>query len=156
MSLSVVVMAYEMRTQVMRTLQVLSRGYQEDIGALDYEVVVVDNGSVREPLDSASVASVGPEFRFIRPEHPAVSPACALNTAVAECRGDAVAVILDGACLVTPGVLSKGMQALCLGERIFATTFAWHLGTDVQTRSMAHGYGPEAEVRWAPQSEVVP
>ncbi len=144
-SLSVVVMAYEMRTQVMRTLEALARGHQQGIGSLDYEVVVVDNGPVHEPLDAASVTGVGPEFRLIRPEHPAVSPARVLNAAVAECRGAVVAIILDGACLVTPGVLSKGMQTLCLDERIFATTFAWHLGTDLQTKAMAHGYGLEAE-----------
>ena len=49
LSLSVVVVAYDMARELPRTLRSLSTPYQRDLESADYEVVVVDNGSP-EPL----------------------------------------------------------------------------------------------------------
>ena len=43
--LSVVVVFYNMRREAARTLQSLSRSYQEELDDIDYEVIVVENGS---------------------------------------------------------------------------------------------------------------
>ena len=57
MKLSVILISYDMAREIPRTLQSLSRGYQQ--GALDlaYEVLLVDNGSP-EPLNQATWADV--------------------------------------------------------------------------------------------------
>lgn len=47
--LSVVVNAYNMTREMKRTIHSLSPGYQCGVKASDYEVIVVDNGSV-QPL----------------------------------------------------------------------------------------------------------
>ena len=64
--LSVVVVFYNMRREAERTLHSLSRAYQEGIDDLDYEVIVVENGSA--PTRSSArtfVRSFGPEFRYL-------------------------------------------------------------------------------------------
>ena len=64
--LSVVVVFYDMAREAARTLHSLSRSYQEGLDDLEYEVIVVDNGSHPEQrLDAAFVESFGPEFRFL-------------------------------------------------------------------------------------------
>jgi len=45
MRLSVVIVAYNMERELPRTLQALAPSYQVDGERLDYEVIVVDNGS---------------------------------------------------------------------------------------------------------------
>lgn len=62
---SVIVVAYNIPREINRTLHSLSPAYQRDIAAEDYEVLVVDNGSV-PPLDREFVASFGANFRLIR------------------------------------------------------------------------------------------
>ena len=44
-ALSVVVVFYNMRREAIRTLQSLARSYQRDVEDLEYEVLVIDNGS---------------------------------------------------------------------------------------------------------------
>ena len=51
-TVSVVVVTYDMARELPRTLQSLAVPYQRDIGADDYEVIVVDNGSP-EPVDQS-------------------------------------------------------------------------------------------------------
>lgn len=75
MELSVVVVAYDMARELPRTLATLSRPYQR--GTVEYEVIVVDNGSP-EPVDDALLADV-PGGRLIRLDPAPPSPARAAN-----------------------------------------------------------------------------
>ena len=64
--LTVVVVFYNMRREAARTLHSLSRAYQEGIDDLDYEVIVVENGSdADQRLGEEFVRSFGPEFRYL-------------------------------------------------------------------------------------------
>ena len=64
--LSVVVVFYNMKREAERTLRSLSRAYQDDIEDLDYEVIVVENGSRPDQrLGAEYVRSFGPEFRYL-------------------------------------------------------------------------------------------
>ena len=66
LDLSVVVVFYNMRREAARTLHSLSRAYQEGIDDLDYEVLVVENGSDDDQkLGEEFVESFGPEFRYL-------------------------------------------------------------------------------------------
>ena len=66
LDLSVVVVFYNMRREAARTLHSLSRAYQEGIDDLDYEVIVVENGSdADQRLGEEFVESFGPEFRYL-------------------------------------------------------------------------------------------
>ncbi len=64
--LSVVVVFYNMKREAERSLRSLSRVYQEDVEDLDYEVLVIENGSRPDQrLGAEYVRGFGPEFRYI-------------------------------------------------------------------------------------------
>ncbi len=138
------VVAHGMGREAPRTLQTLARGYQQGLSGLDYEVLVVDNGSP-DPLPASALEGLDGRFRLHRIDAAPASPAYAANLGVSMTRGRHVGLILDGARMVTPGVISLGMRAMRLHPRAIVTTMAWHLGDEHQSLSIAKGYGPQAE-----------
>lgn len=142
--LSIVVVAYDMAREIPRTLASLARTYQSGTDGLGYEVLVVDNGSP-QPLSEAMVRSFGAEFRLHRIDAAPASPAHAANLGVSLTKGSHVAVILDGARMVTPGVVALTDRAHRLSPRALVTPMAWHLGPRHQSLSIADGYGAAAE-----------
>lgn len=141
--LSIVVVVYNMAREAPRTLYSLSTKYQTGIIPDDYEVIVVDNGSI-EPLDPRSVTSSGPNFRLIRCS-PAPSPAAAINAAVRQSRGDAIMICIDGARILSPGLLRWTLAAFRAFENPFVATLGWHLGPKLQHLSMSEGYDQTIE-----------
>ena len=87
MKLSVILISYDMAREIPRTLQGLSRTYQHGAKDLEYEVLLVDNGSP-EPLDEATWADVDVPVRLIRVENASPSPARAINMALSEAAVD--------------------------------------------------------------------
>lgn len=144
-TLSVIVNFYNMPREAARTLASLSRSYQEGIGELDYEVLCIDNGS-QPPLDSAWIASFGPEFRLIRPSRLHPSPCSAINAAALEARGRYLAVMIDGAHLLTPGVFREALQAWQEDAGAVVAVRHWFIGGDQRWLAMA-GYSREQEDR---------
>ena len=140
--LSVVVVFYNMKREAARTLHSLSRSYQRDIDELDYEVVVVENGSdPDEVLGEEFVSSFGPEFRYLDLGAEAKSsPVFALNRGIAASVGRSVALMIDGAHVLTPRVLHFGMAGLSLYEPAIVTTQQWYVGPGQQPDVMADGY----------------
>jgi cephalosporin hydroxylase len=144
----VVVVFRDMRREAMRTLHSLSRAYQEGIEDLDYEVIVVENGS--EPsqrLGHELVSSFGPEFRYIDVEAAAPSPAPAANRGMAVSTGRAIALMIDGAHVLTPGVLRFGMLGMSAYAPAVVATKQWYVGPGQQPEAVAQGYDRELEDR---------
>lgn len=144
-TLSVIVNFYNMQREAARTLTSLSRGYQTDIDDLDYEVLCIDNGS-EPPLDPAWIASFGPEFRLIRPVKLHPSPCAAINAAALEARGEYLAILIDGAHLLTPGVFREARQAWRERSDAVVAVRHWFIGGDQRWLAMA-GYNREQEDR---------
>ncbi len=147
LDLSVVVVFYNMRREAKRTLHSLSRSYQEGIEGLDYEVIVVENGSDPDQrVDEEFVRSFGPQFRFIDMGSDAPpSPVFALNRGLAETSGKVVAIMIDGAHVLTPGVLRWGLAGIDLYEPAVVTTQQWYLGPGQQPDMIADGYDQDHE-----------
>jgi glycosyltransferase involved in cell wall biosynthesis len=141
---SVVIVAYNMAREIPRTLLSLSASYQCDISADDYEVIVVDNGST-PPLDPAVIGNLKGNFQLIRIDPAPPSPAHAINRGLAAARGKIVGVMIDGARIVTPGLLHFARQGACLYRRAVVATLPWHLGPDIQERSAMNGYDKRRE-----------
>lgn len=135
-----------MRREAKRTLYSLSKAYQRDVDGLDYEVIAIDNASAK-PLDEDMVKAFGPNFRYHYYDTTSVSPVEAVNHGVALAEGDVVAVIVDGARMASPGLIAQSVAALSLAPEIFACGLAWHIGPDIQPRSIQHGYNQEVEDR---------
>jgi cephalosporin hydroxylase len=145
--LSVVVVFYNMRREASRTLHSLSRAYQEGIDATSYEVIAVENGSHGDQkLGAAFVRDFGPEFRYVDLGSDASpSPVAALNRGIAASRGQSLALMIDGAHVLTPGVLSFGLKGLAdYGPAIVATQ-QWYIGPGQQGDAMDDGYDQAQE-----------
>ena len=126
---SIVVNFYNMPREAARTLKSLSRGYQRDIGTLRYEVLCVDNYS-DPPLEAGWVESFGPEFRLIRPSRHLPSPVVAINEAAAQAQGKYIAIMIDGAHLLTPGVLREVWDAVAEAPDAVIALRPWFVGGD--------------------------
>ena len=147
--LSVVVVFYNMRREAERTLRSLSRAYQQQIDDLRYEVIVVDNGSAPEQrLTQEFVTSFGPEFRLIDlGAEAASSPVPALNIGIAAGRGEHFALMIDGAHVLTPGVLHFGMAGLATYAPAIVATQQWYTGPGQQGDAMDDGFDQAYEDR---------
>jgi glycosyltransferase involved in cell wall biosynthesis len=143
-TLSVVVIGYNMARELPRTIHSLSPSMQRDIDADAYEIIVVDNGST-EPWDPAAIAALGPNVRVHEYVHPSPSPAAAINFGLREARGELIGVCIDGARIASPRLLATALEAWPVHPRPVIGTIAYHLGPDVQSRSIADGYDQAVE-----------
>lgn len=147
--LTIVVVAYRMQRELPRTILSLSRGYQTGVDDIAYEIVVIDNDGESPPLPDPGVP-----LRRVVPAELLPSPALAVNAVIAATRTPLVAVVLDGARLVTPGAVAASVGALETVSRSFATPAAFHLGPAHQSSSVADGYDAATEdallegIRW--------
>jgi glycosyltransferase involved in cell wall biosynthesis len=149
--LSIVVICHNMAREAPRTLYSLSRRYQRGIEDLEYEVIVVDNGS-SQPLTEARVVEFGPEFRHVFFPTTSPSPVAAINAAVEASAGRYVVICIDGARIVSPGMLRFIALATRLSPRPVIGSLAWHLGSRVQKLAMLEGYDQDVEDRLLAQS----
>ncbi|PWE18736.1 hypothetical protein DDZ18_03850 [Marinicauda salina] len=142
--LSLVVAAYNMARELPRTIYSLSRDYQRGIGPLRYEIIVVDNGS-SVPVDEAELKAIAPETRVIRIDDASPSPSSAINAAVRTARAPLIGLMIDGARLASPGLLKYALNAHRIDPQGLIGTYGFHLGPDVQMKSVFEGYDQEVE-----------
>jgi hypothetical protein len=126
------------------SLHSMTRGYQSLPAGIPYEVIAIDNGS-RRPLSSDRISAFGPEFRYKYVSTTSVSPVEAINTACREARGEELLVVIDGAHILSPGVLKRTIDAFSLFPTPFVATVPFHLGPKHQTESILEGYNEQAE-----------
>jgi hypothetical protein len=143
-ALSIVVVAYGMERELPRTLQSLSVPYQRNIDPGDYEIIVVDNGSP-DPISSRSLQSSMPTARVHRIEDAPPSPARAANTGIEMAQGDLVGLIIDGARIASPGLLSGARTAARVAARTLVTAPGWHLGPVTHMQADTAGYDQKVE-----------
>jgi glycosyltransferase involved in cell wall biosynthesis len=142
--LSVIVVVHNMQREAARTLYSLSADYQRDIHPDDYEVIVVDNGST-PAFDTSTFEGLAGNFRAIR-LHPAPSsPAHAINIGLASARGSIVGVMIDGARIVTPGLLHYARTGVSMYPGAVVATLGWYLGYDQQRWGIECGYNKDRE-----------
>lgn len=143
-NISVVVIIHNMQREAPRTLHSLSPAYQQGISAEDYEVLVYENGSDK-PLSQDQIDSLPANFHYHYLEDASPSPVFALNQGLAEARGDLVGCMIDGARIVTPGLLARALEAAPGHQRPIVATLDWYLGPDLQRHALLNGYSTEAE-----------
>jgi hypothetical protein len=120
--------------------------YQRGLAVADYEIVVVENGS-RAPLTEADVVSLGPNVSYYSLPDGPPSPARAINYGVHRAKGDVIATMIDGACLLSPGALSGGLRAFRAFPSPVVAVRYFHLGPGSQRQSILDGYDASAEDR---------
>jgi hypothetical protein len=144
--LSVVVIFFDMRREAERTLYSLSRSYQELDADFCYEVLAIDHGS-SEPLSSSQVRAFGPEFSHFQLAAESPSPCRAINQFVARSRYENIVILIDGARMLSPGVLRLTETALKAFAHPFVYTIGLHLGPQPQNYSVSEGYDSSEEDR---------
>jgi len=143
---SVIVSAHELRREIPRTVHSLAPPYQVGLDGTSVEIIVADNGST-VPVDAAWFAPTQAHVRVMRFPPGDPSPCAALNAAAASARGAALAVLIDGARIASPGLLSRALRAMRTGDDVFVATMGFHLGPQQQQASQLSGYSAEAEDR---------
>ncbi len=143
--LSIIVIAYDMQRQALNTLRSLASDYQQDVDAADYEVIAVENRSART-LDAQAIAELPGDFRYFLRDEPGVSPAAAINFAFAQARGRYIGLLIDGARMVTPGVIKHTLMAFRMNEQALVAVPGFHLGEHDQQFHLTNGYSEASEI----------
>lgn len=143
-ALSIIVVAYRMPRQLANTLYTLSREYQQKVDGLNYEVIVLENRS-SENLPQTVVERLPSNFRYYLRDETSVSPAAAMNEGLRLARGDAIGMMIDGAHMLSPGVLRYAAMAFQMVSDAFVAVPVYHLGPKEQNESAAEGYDEEVE-----------
>ena len=142
--ISVIINFYNMQREAKRTLYSLTTPYQRDINADDYEVIAIDNSSTSK-LDERWIQSLGKNFRYIYFGAQFPSPCAALNYGVKQARSNKVICCIDGARILSPGILKYILSAFRLHENPFIYTLGMHLGDKLQNNAIKEGYNRQIE-----------
>ncbi|UUY09344.1 glycosyltransferase [Pseudomonas sp. J452] len=142
--LSIIVIAYDMPRQALNTLISLGPQYQQGVAVDDYEVILVENRS-RRNMDAEAVAALPGHFRYFLRDEPGVSPAAAINFGFSQARGRYIGLMIDGARMVTPGVVQNVLMAFSLCEDAMVAVPGYHLGENEQQFHLTHDYTEEKE-----------
>lgn len=142
--LTIIIVAYNMKREIPKTLTSLLPPYQRDVDIKDYEIILVENDS-KLPLDGEEVSSLSSNITHLFLESGSSSPALAMNKGMEMARGEYVCCYVDGARIASPGLLRDGLKALTLGSNTVVSTLGWHIGPDVQMKSVKKGYNQENE-----------
>jgi len=142
-SLSVVVIGFDMARELPRTVTSLLPPYQRNVALDEIEIIVVDNGSTQPVTRDLFPAEA--EIQVVRVDDGGVSPCRAINRGVALARADHVALMIDGARMVSPGMIRTALDAAAVHPRAFVATLGFHLGPKVQQVSVSEGYSRDVE-----------
>ena len=137
--LSVIVIAYRMPRQLELTLRSLSSGYQRNVCPEQYEVIVIENES-DELFNPALLDGLEGQFRYIRRKEPGVSPAAAINHGLAEASGKLICLMIDGARIVSPGLIYSVLQSAAMAEYPLISVPAYILGFREQYEKLGDNY----------------
>lgn len=140
---SVIIAAYNMARELPRTLQSLTPPLQQGI-EWDLELIIIDNGSM-PPVDLSAYQAGPINLHLYRAAQPSPSPVAAMNLGLRLAHGELIGVWIDGARLASPGILRGAVEAARLHPRPVIGTVNFHLGPDIQRRSIKAGYDQAQE-----------
>ena len=129
----------------MNTLYSLSTRYQTNANHQNYEVIVIENQS-NNNLNPIKVRAFGPQFHYYLREESGISPASAINDGLKYCTGSHIGLMIDGARLLSPGVITHAMQAIEKNANAIIAVPSYDLGPELQQHSSLTGYNESTEL----------
>lgn len=144
LGVSVIVVVYDMPQQALNTIRSLAPDYQRGVSARDYEIVVVENRSART-MSEADVVGAAPNARYLLRDETGQSPSAALNAGARAARGWTLALMVDGARMVTPGVVAGILSARRIGRGTVVSVPGYHLGDRLHPEAAAQGWSAAQE-----------
>jgi len=128
---AVIVIGYKMPRQLENTLRSLYADYQRGVSEADYEVIVMENSSVAN-LPESVVQALPSNFRYVLREETAATPVYAVNEAFSLCRAPLICLMIDGARMVSPGIIYNALMAYAITPGAVVAVPGYHLGDDEQ------------------------
>jgi glycosyltransferase involved in cell wall biosynthesis len=144
--LSIVVVCYRMNRELPRTLFSLTPTYQRGITKEEFEVIVVDNGSP-EPPTLDQFAHLDLDLSIHHMVSPTKSPVDAINFGLNRSCGSVIGVFIDGARIVSPGLLAMARDLIVSDDRHVVGSRGRYLGDNWQRHTKLRGYNQEVEDR---------
>ncbi|CAB4734167.1 unannotated protein [freshwater metagenome] len=141
---SIVVVCYNMKRELPRTLYSMSPAFQRGVNKEDYEVILVDNGS-KEPPTAEDFAYLNMNLSVYSMQNPTHSPVPAINFGINKSIGQFVGVCIDGARLLSPGLVAQARDGLIIYPRGVVAARGRYLGVKFQRDAMIDGYNAEQE-----------
>lgn len=141
---SFVLIVYDMPSQAQNTVRSLLPDYQTSVEEQDYEVIVVENKSANT-MSREFIDSLPGNFSYHLRNETRPTPIYAANEGIEKAKGENICVMIDGARLLTPGVVKNVLLGHTLSDRAVVTVPGYHLGHELQQKSVESGYGVEQE-----------
>jgi Glycosyl transferase family 2 len=137
--LSVIVVAWSMPRQIANTVYSLSGANQRDVDPADYEIILVENRSANL-ADQVQLQRLAGNLRYFMRNERLPTPVNAINYGAGKARGQYLAIMIDGARLVTPRMVDHTLQCFRATEAAVVGAPGYHLGKAVQQESSLQGY----------------
>ena len=141
---SFVMIVYNMPAQAQNTVRSLFSDYQLGVSPQDYEVIIVENES-KNPMCQDFVEKLPDNFHYYLRREDRPTPIYAVEFGASKAGGDNICLMIDGARLLTPGVVRN----IVLGHRMYrnaiVTVPGYHLGSELQQEAVGNGYSIEQE-----------
>jgi glycosyltransferase involved in cell wall biosynthesis len=143
--ISIIICMYNMPREAPRTIVSALPPYQKKVNGNEYEVIVVDNGSSL-PIDANFLKGLPETIKFAQYPGSSASPVFALNWAATHvAKGNWIAFCIDGARILSDGLVAEWLKYASLNRQTFIHTLGWHLGPDVHMRASQTGYNQDIE-----------
>ncbi len=143
-AVSFVVIVYDMPQQAENTVRSLLPGYQLDVTGREYEIIVVENASANL-MRAEFLDNLPDNVRYFLREQPESSPAQAINFGAGLARGEHICVMIDGARMLTPGVVRSILRSHRMLDNAVVAVPGYHLGGELQQEAVNSGYNLERE-----------
>lgn len=143
---SFVLIVYDMPRQAENTARSLLTDYQRGATAADYEVVIVENESGNH-MDPDFIRRLPGNFTYHLRKETRPTPIHAINFGIGQSRGANVCVMIDGARVLTPGIVKNTILGHRLSDLAVVTVPGYHLGHELQQKAVGSGYNEDTEQR---------
>lgn len=143
-TVSFVLIVYDMPAQAQNTVRSLMADYQHDVRPQDYEVLIVENESANT-ISPEFLRTLPANFSYHLRKETQPTPIHAINYGIEQAKGANVCVIIDGARLLTPGIVKNTILGHRLSTRAIVTVPGYHLGFELQQRAVSSGYNVDQE-----------
>ena len=141
---SFVLIAYNMPAQAENTIRSLLPDYQRGVRLEDYEVLVIENESANN-ISPDFLKTLPYNFSYHLRQETQPTPIHAINYGLEQARGNNICVMIDGARLLTPGVIRNTILGHRISPRAIVTVPGYHIGFELQQKAVGSGYGIERE-----------
>jgi Glycosyl transferase family 2 len=141
---SFVIIVYDMPKQAQNTVRSLLPDYQRESRLQDYEVIIVENESANT-MSREFLESLPQNFSYHLRKESRPTPIYAINYGIGQAQGENICVMIDGARLLTPGVVKNTILGHRLSPRAVVTVPGYHLGFELQQIAVGSGYDVERE-----------